>query len=490
MTDKKDGRLLAWTPFSCLPTAPLTISGLLQLDSSDHEVELSRNGPCELRWEGAQYDGQPMTSDRPVDAHGPWQSRHSNLTVTLTTHRLVFVWTSPTAATTTTTIYARFLHLSNVHSIQSKGGPSLLHPNASYKVVLSTYTFGDFILSWSNGGVGGGVGAGLGSSGLGSPHQQRDALVTLMETTLTRKAWEVATRFQQEQIARQGLTSRKVGVDHILTKHKLKHRQAAQVAQEALSGDAEQLLHQASALLQVIQSYTTILNNHQNQQQQQQQQDDKKSSNGDEPDEDVERLSSLLQDMGMTSGLTKDHFGGGGGTSKRRGNRNRSKNDSNNDYYEWLARQVVDFLVPRLPAMGGVISLTDVYCLFNRARGTNLISPEDLRTACDLLQPSTSGDNGGQNGGGGGLRLPISQKTFSTGIVVLQLEDSIPSSTTLIQLCPTTALQASHVLKVSPLLALEQLQDAEQAGWLCRDTTLETIVFYPNRFSEWMQMAS
>jgi hypothetical protein len=41
-------------------------------------------------------------------------------------------------------------------------------------------------------------------------------------------------------------------------------------------------------------------------------------------------------------------------------------------------------------------------------------------------------------------------------------------------------------LKVSPLLALEQLQDAEQAGWLCRDTTLETIVFYPNRFSEWM----
>ena len=458
MAETKDRRPLAWTPFSCLPSAPLTISGLLQLDSSDHEVELSRSGPCELRWEGAQYDGQPMTSECPAEAQGPWQSRQTKLTVTLTTHRLVFVWASPA-----TTIYARFLHLSNVHAIQSKGGPSLLHPNASYKVVLSTYTFGDFIVSWSHSGVMGGDG------GNGSPHQQRDALVTLLETALSRKAWEVATRFQQEQIARQGLTSRKVGVDHILTKHKLKHRQAAQVAQEALSGDAEQLLQQASALLQVIQSYTTLLTNHQNQQQQQQ--DNKKSSNGDEPDEDVERLSSLLQDMGMTSGLTKDHFGGGGGTNKRRGIRN--KKDTNHEYHEWLARQVVDFLVPRLPAMGGVISLTDVYCLFNRARGTNLISPEDLRAACDLLQPN-------------GLRLPISQKIFSTGIVVLQLENCIPSSTTLIQLCPTTALQASHVLKVSPLLALEQLQDAEQAGWLCRDTALETIVFYPNRFSEWM----
>jgi ESCRT-II complex subunit VPS36 len=444
---------------------------LLQLDAADHEVELSRTGPCELRWEGAEYDGQPMSDSCPSDAVGPWNSKQSNLTVALTTHRLVllldFKQNNMTTATTTSTaatstMMARFIHLSNVHSTESKGGPSLLHPNASYKLVITTFTYGDLILSWGH--------------GTGGAHSARDNLASTLETTLARKAWEVAARFQQEQRAQKGLTSRKVGVDHILTKHKLKHRQAAHVADKALSGDAEQLLEQASALLQVIQSYTTLLNNHNNSSQQQQH--DKNQSNAgrggeEQPDEDFERLSSLLQDMGMTSGLTKDHFGGtsSGSGNKRGGKYNNNSSNGDSAYYEWLARQVVDFLHPRLPAMGGVISLTDVYCLFNRARGTNLISPEDLRTACDLLS---------------GLQLPISQKVFSTGIVVLQLEDCIPSSSTLIQLCPTTALQASHVLHLSPLLALEQLQDAEQAGWLCRDTTLETTVFYPNRFSEWI----
>ena len=121
--------------------------------------------------------------------------------------------------------------------------------------------------------------------------------------------------------------------------------------------------------------------------------------------------------------------------------------------------------------MGGVISLTDVYCLWNRARGTNLISPEDLRQACDLLDE---------------LKLGISQRTFDSGVVVLQMDqqqDSLQLSD-LVDLCPTTALAASHVLHVSPLLAWEQLKQAEKEGWLCRDTTLETTRFYANRFKE------
>jgi len=493
---------LPWTPFSCFPAATLTISGLLQLDTADHEVELTvGNGPCELRWESAEYDGQSMISERPKDVmiNSLWNSKQSDLTITLTTHRLVLFLkeskmlnqsTNPTAITTTTTnntssskSYARFIHLSNIHVMEAKGGPSFLHPNSSYKILITTYTFGDFILSWRNG-----IGSSVAS--------QRDTMVSMLDTALQRKAWEVATRFQQEQMARQGLTSRKVGVDHILTKHKLKHKQAAQVANDALSGDAEQLLQQATGLLQVIQSYTTLLNNHQKDHQQ-----DNTKKGDDEPDVDFERLSSLLQDMGMTSGLTKDHFDdnrrrgrGGGGR-----NRNTANNANNSAYYEWLARQLVDFLMPRLPSMGGIITLTDVYCLFNRARGTNLISPEDLRSACDLLSndDDSDDDDDDDNGAkdkkkkqkknnrdtsGGNLQLPISQKIFSSGIVVLQLEECIPSPTTLMNLCPTTALQASHLLRLSPLLALEQFQEAEQAGYLCRDTTLETTTFYPNKF--------
>lgn len=199
---------------------------------------------------------------------------------------------------------ARFLHLSNLQQTEPTGGPSLLHPNASYKLILSTYTYGDLVLSFkatnnSNHNNGGGS---------GNASQDRDAIEQQINKALERKAWEMATRLQQKQLADTNnnsiMTKRRVGVDHILTKNKLKHQQAQRLAEEALSGDAELLLREAGALLQVIQKYTTLL------------QKNKESSSsstttstlGDEEDEDAQRLSIMLQDMGMTSALTKIKF--------------------------------------------------------------------------------------------------------------------------------------------------------------------------------------
>ena len=47
-------------------------------------------------------------------------------------------------------------------------------------------------------------------------------------------------------------------------------------------------------------------------------------------------------------------------------------------FHQQLALQLADFLVPRLDKAHGVMTLPDTYCLFNRARGTELVSPEDL----------------------------------------------------------------------------------------------------------------
>jgi ESCRT-II complex subunit VPS36 len=159
----------------------------------------------------------------------------------------------------------------------------------------------------------------------------------------------------------------------------------------------------------------------------------------------------------MTSALTKTQV-----SSKRGGN--------HDEYFELLARQVADFLLPKLQRMGGVITLTDLFCLFNRARGGNLTSPEDLTQACTLLSS---------------LDLGISKRTFPSGIVVVQLDNVLNNSERVVDLCPTTALEASHTLKVSPLLALEQLEETERLGLLCRDITLERTSFYANRFDEW-----
>ncbi|CAI0442300.1 unnamed protein product [Linum tenue] len=55
-------------------------------------------------------------------------------------------------------------------------------------------------------------------------------------------------------------------------------------------------------------------------------------------------------------------------------------------YHQQLSRQLADFVRVPLERAGGMINLIDIYCLFNRARGTELISPEDLLQACSLWE--------------------------------------------------------------------------------------------------------
>jgi ESCRT-II complex subunit VPS36 len=54
-----------------------------------------------------------------------------------------------------------------------------------------------------------------------------------------------------------------------------------------------------------------------------------------------------------------------------------------------------------------MMALTDVYCRVNRARGLELLSPEDLIQACHMLEQ---------------LNLPIRLRQFDSGVKVLQLQ--------------------------------------------------------------------
>ncbi|KZV54428.1 vacuolar protein sorting-associated protein 36-like [Dorcoceras hygrometricum] len=55
-------------------------------------------------------------------------------------------------------------------------------------------------------------------------------------------------------------------------------------------------------------------------------------------------------------------------------------------YHQQLSRQLADFVKKPLERAGGMMNLIDIYCLFNRARGTELISPDDLLQACSLWE--------------------------------------------------------------------------------------------------------
>eukprot|EP01097_Dermamoeba_algensis_P000148 TRINITY_DN1053_c0_g1_i2.p1 TRINITY_DN1053_c0_g1~~TRINITY_DN1053_c0_g1_i2.p1 ORF type:complete len:314 (-),score=75.16 TRINITY_DN1053_c0_g1_i2:504-1445(-) len=64
-----------------------------------------------------------------------------------------------------------------------------------------------------------------------------------------------------------------------------------------------------------------------------------------------------------------------------------TKKLAGNLYHIQLARELSDFLIQGkvLQKSSGMIPLSDVYCLFNRARGSELISPEDLLAASNQL---------------------------------------------------------------------------------------------------------
>jgi ESCRT-II complex subunit VPS36 len=458
-----------WSPFYCLPKAKLTPSGLIELDNQDNEVLLLRRSNIEFRHEGPT----PM-APRPknLPSSSIWKNRTSyqNLIITITTHRMCLLYKNENTNITD----ARFVHLSNtkLSTLVSKGGPSLLSPNSTYKIVFNTQTYDKLTLVFRSGSQSG-------------PRDDRDAAIIELKKALERKQWTVTARLQEKKLLQNESFNNsennnyKVGLDRLMAKSQMRHRNNAQLADVAFSGDSEQLLQEAVELLKVIQKYTVLIQKYE-------------GKDNDDNDDEVAatKLKGLLSDMGMTSALTPSQMSGGGGGGKNTPWKSKSNNTTTDqtqrDYHELTARQVADFLVPRLRKQithsggSGMMSLTDVYCLFNRARGTNLISPEDLREACNTLDS---------------LNIGLNQRTFPSGITVLQLNDLALSANSskeikskIISICPITALEASHILKLSPLLANEQLEEAERLGWLCRDinTSNNNIKFYPNKFiTDW-----
>mmetsp|Transcript_5543 Transcript_5543/g.9468 ORF Transcript_5543/g.9468 Transcript_5543/m.9468 type:complete len:98 (-) Transcript_5543:511-804(-) len=69
-----------------------------------------------------------------------------------------------------------------------------------------------------------------------------------------------------------------------------------------------------------------------------------------------------------------------------------SKQVSGKKYYQDLAAEVEAYLdkVIGLEKFSGVIGLLDLFCMYNRARGTDLVSPEDLNLACVAIDQKSA----------------------------------------------------------------------------------------------------
>lgn len=149
------------------------------------------------------------------------------------------------------------------------------------------------------------------------------------------------------------------------------------------------------------------------------------------------------------------------------------------NYHSELARQIAEFLENGgiLRREGGVISLVDLFAIYNRARGISLISPKDLYSACEQMEK---------------LNLPIRLRKFKSGLIVVQESYKTPQViikqllSWLKKLEPwqseigVSAQDASQKFGWSVTVAVEELEMAEQYGALCRDEQLSGVRFFEN----------
>jgi ESCRT-II complex subunit VPS36 len=83
-----------------------------------------------------------------------------------------------------------------------------------------------------------------------------------------------------------------------------------------------------------------------------------------------------------------------------------TRENSGTAYYEQLARQLAEFLSECMPKnKAGIMTLSDVYCMFNRARGVELVSPDDVYHAAVQQKK---------------LQLGYHLRKFDGGLLVLQ----------------------------------------------------------------------
>ena len=188
-------------------------------------------------------------------------------------------------------------------------------------------------------------------------------------------------------------------------------------------------------------------------------------SGGGGDDDDAAEMAEAVAAMGIKSPVTRESAGA--------------------LFHQQLARQLADWLEPVLRSRGGILPLPDVFCLFNRARGSELVSPEDVLRACELWER---------------LGCAPRSRRFESGVRVAQSPDLRDD-----EVCATLAdalsagaaeggasgaggrldaFGAANVLGVAPTVAGEFLAMAEGHGIVCRDDGPDATWFYPNRFPE------
>jgi len=197
-----------------------------------------------------------------------------------------------------------------------------------------------------------------------------------MAKNLQKKVWyAVAQQQQQQQLElakKREFTTSSAGVTGILKKVEAEDKKAKDTMNEAFS-DLNTLMDKARDLVTLAEKFAEKMKKAAEQQ------------SKEEADSEQQEFDNMLVSIGLGSIVTKASAGA--------------------LFHKELARQLVDFLKIPIEKEHGMMLMTDAYCLYNRARGTDLISPEDMKSACSLFDS---------------LALELTVKKFdNSGVIVI-----------------------------------------------------------------------
>jgi len=230
----------------------------------------------------------------------------------------------------------------------------------------------------------------------------------------------------------------RAGITGIEKKMSLKAKQNNANISKAF-GDLDNLMEMAKPMVKLAQNISAKIRDKQ----------------GEITEDETVQFKSYLLSLGIDDPITKDSAG------------------SDKKYYHGLAKEMFLVLDQPIQDAGGLMTLTDAFVRINRARGLELVSPDDVLLASKALKETS---------------LPMSLHTFDSGVMVLRTsnhsEEEVQQNlmNQLESVGSFTPEEMSTNLGVSVILAKERLLSAESQGLLCRDDSVEGLRFYPNQF--------
>ena len=173
---------------------------------------------------------------------------------------------------------------------------------------------------------------------------------------------------------------------------------------------------------------------------------------------EVQELQAVMFDIGIGTPVTKEAAG--------------------KEYYTQLSRQLASFVKEAVNRSNGIMPAIDAYCLYSRARGTDLVSPEDFFISASMLPKLGVGVNFRTLGS---KVWVFESESFNEKMQIDKILEHIKKAGSM------SAEQIANKLGVNVLIAKESLAKAEEAGMICRDDSVEGLLYCDNPFKNYVR---